>query len=509
MKSISTFPARMALVAAFVLISAAVLVVTSPGKQPGSPGSALPTAIVTETQSAERGSTPFAVTPAFTETAQAQPTGVDSIQPAATPRPAPATDCTLFASPKGDEGDTGTSPSAPITLPEAADRAQPGSVVCLLPGIYPVDTSFALPHSGTSSAWIVYKSLDPNNPATITPGWGNFALFEIPVNVRYIEIRDLHFDGQNQANNGIYCNGGDHIRIIHNDFRYLGRAGIATYPDDRTGKGCDYLTIDHNSIFHNGYYKGWSSAISLDQNSWFDHYQGFHSYITNNIVSGEFDASNNHSDGNGIIIDNPDNPDSPPVLIASNVVYQNGGRCILALKTIGYWLVNNTCYKNGLDLAVSANNGEFVVSEGHDNYVVNNIGYAWGSRYPYHDNGSNNKYFRNLWFSSGSGQNQVPWRVSVDPVQLLQAAPLFVNPPPDNASAGGQYANAMDPVMIGNSFHPRTNSPAIERGIDPTTITGISSEIVAGLASYVYADIEGHSRPKGGPFDLGAYQHSP
>jgi hypothetical protein len=39
----------------------------------------------------------------------------------------------------------------------------------------------------------------------------------------------------------------------------------------------------------------------------------------------------------------------PPLLIANNLVYQNGGRCIENLHVQHVCVVNNTCYMNGLD----------------------------------------------------------------------------------------------------------------------------------------------------------------
>src|SRR2546430_12722425 len=45
---------------------------------------------------------------------------------------------------------------------------------------------------------------------------------------------------------------------------------------------------------------------------------------SNNIITGEYDGSSNHTDGNGIILDLGSN--TPPALIINNVVYGNGDR---------------------------------------------------------------------------------------------------------------------------------------------------------------------------------------
>src|SRR5439155_3086646 len=125
-------------------------------------------------------------------------------------------------------------------------------------------------------------------------------------------------------------------------------AGIST-------KWCDYITADHNTVFHSGYLQGWASGISYNSTQWLDTYVGFHNFVTNNIISGSYDGSTNHSDGNGIIMDLSNNSydystaNTPPALVANNVVYENGGRCIQAYVVTNIWVVNNTCYKNALD----------------------------------------------------------------------------------------------------------------------------------------------------------------
>ncbi|MGH7602865.1 MAG: Ig-like domain-containing protein, partial [Gemmatimonadaceae bacterium] len=69
-----------------------------------------------------------------------------------------ASDCTLFASPSGNNSNSGSSPSAPKTFTGAAAATQPGSVVCLLGGTYNLASTFYPPISGSPSSWIVYKN---------------------------------------------------------------------------------------------------------------------------------------------------------------------------------------------------------------------------------------------------------------------------------------------------------------------------------------------------------------
>jgi hypothetical protein len=62
-----------------------------------------------------------------------------------------ASDCTLFASPSGNDSNAGTSASSPKTFQGDANATQPGSVLCLLGGTYNFPSSFTPPSSGTPS----------------------------------------------------------------------------------------------------------------------------------------------------------------------------------------------------------------------------------------------------------------------------------------------------------------------------------------------------------------------
>jgi len=416
--------------------------------------------------------------------------------------------CTLYVSPTGKSTNSGTSPSSPITLLMAPSRTQPGSVVCLLAGSYYISTSLYIYKSGTSSNWIVFTNYN-GAVAVIVPtaGFGAMPLFRVNSGTRYIEINGLQFEGQNDAETAIACSGCDHLRVIGNKISHMGASGIITFPDTGTGKRPDYITADHNLVYHCGYNQGFGSAISYEQHGWYDTFAGFHSFVTNNIISGMYDNSSHHTDGNGIISDNQPGDVTPPELIANNVVYQNGRRCISAFHASNAWVVNNTCYKN--DLYKYA--GELQTSWASGTYEVNNISYGWSSNSPYLDITPlvDTNYHYNQWITSGAGTPQVtPSTALTDPAQLKKADPVFVNPPYVSPTGSGQYNNAVPPAQITDQFHLQSGSHAIAAGIDPTTIPGIASEIVSGLKQYVYTDIEGHPRTPSAPFDLGAYAYS-
>jgi hypothetical protein len=423
-----------------------------------------------------------------------------------------ATDCTLFASPSGNDNNSGTTAAAPKTLTGAAAATIAGSVVCLQGGTYSLSSSFIPPNSGTPSSWIVYKKYGDGavnfvwtGAADASPmfrlGTGSF-----PSGPAYLEFRGLNLDGRGNAGDAFFCQGAHHLRFIANSMSNTGGSGIGT-------RNCDYLTADHNIINHNGYmpastsvpqWYGWTSGISFNSDQWFDNYSGFHNVISNNIVVGEYDSSANHTDGNGIILDlsngsyNASTANTPPALIINNVVYGNGGRCIHAFVVTNFWIVNNTCYKNNLDPTLG-NAGSFTTNNSHDGYFINGISVSWSSNYPtYTQEGTNANinYYADLSF--GSAINFTP----AIPSQFIQADPLFVNPP---SLSGGQYGTALAPALLGNGLTLLPLSPARGKGIDASTLPNLPAAIVMDLQKYIYTDINGKPRPQGA-IDLGAYQ---
>ena len=416
-----------------------------------------------------------------------------------------ATDCTLFASPSGNDSNSGTSTSSPKTFTGAASATQPGAVVCLLAGTYNIASTFYPPTSGTPSAWIVYKSYGNGAVNLIwTAGATGQPMFKFgsgsfPSGAAYLEFRGLNLDGQNNALDGFLCQGGHHLHFIGNSINNTGGSGVGAVD-------CDYLTSDHNLINHNGYLYGWTSAVSYNSAQWFDNYSGFHNIVSNNIITGEYDGSSNHTDGNGIILDlsngsyNYSSANTPPALIINNVVYGNGGRCIQANVVTNFYIINNTCYKNNLDTSLG-NVGSFTTQNSNNGYFINNITFAVASNNPSYDQEGTNaniQYFADMYYGAPNNFSYS------NPSQLINANPLFLNPPSE--SIGG-YLTSLAPALLGNELTLQATSPAYNRGIDPSTLSGLSSSIVSDLKTYIYTDINGHPRPQGGGSDLGAYQH--
>src|SRR5207244_1505384 len=246
-------------------------------------------------------------------------------------------------------------------------------------------SSFSPPTSGSPSSWITYKNYDSTPVNFVWSGGSNAsAMFYIgggsfPSGPAYLEFRGLNLNGNTNPADGFFCRGSHHLR-----------------------------------------------------------------FISNNIISDEVDQSTHHTDVNGIILDlssgsyDPSTANTPPALILNNVVYGNGGRCIVAYVVTNFWIVNNTCFKNDLDTSESSF-GSFEPNDAHDGYLINNIAVAYtGGHPPYEQGGTvtNVHYYADLYFGAANNFSYS------DPSQFLQADPLFLNPP--SLSAGG-YANALLP----------------------------------------------------------------
>jgi len=314
---------------------------------------------------------------------------------------------------------------------------------------------------------------------------------------QYLEFRGLTLNGNNLVGSGFKCQWGHHMRFIGNTIKNMGSAGISA-------KDCDYLTSDGNTIYHSGYNQGDSSGITYNSAQFFDHYTGFHNYVLNNIISGEYDATA-HTDGSGIIMDLSNgtflysSANTPPALILNNVIYENGGGCFESYVSTDNCWINNTCYKNTLDTAARV--AEAVLNNANRIWFINNIVYAVGSThyaYAKFNSSASITWANNLYFNS-QGLNFTPPAGS----NFISANPLILNPPP---AAPGGYSTALDPTQLSTALTLQAGSQAIDAGIDPLSLAGLDSNIRNDLTAHVYADINGRARPQGAAFDLGAYE---
>lgn len=321
----------------------------------------------------------------------------------------------------------------------------------------------------------------------------------------YLIFQGLQFNGNNAMASGINCNGGHHIKSLSNTFTDFGEAGFMS-------TSCDYMDVEHNTVFHSGYNQGWSSGIDIGLLKAFDSYSGFHNIMAFNIVSGEYDNSSNHTDGNGFNVDDGTNVNSsdPATLIVGNVSYGNGGRSFECDACSNVWWVNNTSYSSGLDtqgLNGQVYNGELQINRGVNDHLVNNLFYSYNNHLPINFTGSPTGLACSSNITFGASSNTLAGFCTTG---FTMANPNYISPTTVSTPAyvdgnTGQYNNAISPSSLGNMLDLQSNSSAYGAGVDPTTLTTDANQ-KSDMSNYVYLDINGNSRPVGGSFTVGAYQ---
>jgi parallel beta-helix repeat protein len=364
-----------------------------------------------------------------------------------------------------------------------------------------------LSRSGSPSAPVYYRNYGGTALLQYTGGSASGGVLQTASGSNWggahdIVIDGLTIDGADLIGGGIFVTHGSHNITIRNCvIRNTGATGIAL-------NASDYVTAEHNLIYHTGYNQGWSSGISLwyggsspsygGQTAWYDTTPGFHNFIADNIVSGAYDNSSYHSDGNGIIVDGSGS--IPPALIINNLTYENGGRGIEVYHNSGdVWVVNNTAYADGLDLKVEGGQApDFAATNASNVHFVNDLAYGRdnGAAYTYEDYASTVDWLTSIGYNGSTS--------GVSTSQYRYANPLFRSALPI-PSTSTPWDSATPPWSVGNDFVLQTGSPAIGTGINPMAATGMTGDLATGLQQYTGTDLTGDQRPQGTTFDIGAY----
>jgi hypothetical protein len=406
--------------------------------------------------------------------------------------------CTWYVSPKGSVRSGGRSGSRATTLRNAYKRAVAGDVVCLLGGRYRLRQPLSIVRGGKPGAWIVYRSYEGRAVITAAAPL-RAALIQVQAPAAYLPFNGLSFDGGrlNALEAVILGRRVHHVRFTGNLITNMSAAGLATV-------GADYVNFIGNKIYRFGDGVGWSSGISFNSGAgafWYDRASGFHTIIANNIVAGGVDSSSHHSDGNGIIIDN--GRDIAPILIANNLVYENGGRCIENLTVSHVWVVNNTCYSDGLDDRVGMV-GEIQNYNVEDVHIINNVAVAWTQRYPYRTEGAAEVTFSHD-YAYGGLPSIVPADVRLDSSALRMSSPRFIDPIRVQPAGDRQWETALSVMNVGTRFRPASGSVLKTGGTDPRTEPGVTAEYRAAFDRFLSHDIVGRPRWIDGRYSVGAY----
>ena len=396
---------------------------------------------------------------------------------------------TYYVSPNGDDDNPGTINKPWKTPSKAGTIAAAGDSVIFRGGIYygklqPINSG------NQSDGWITFKAYPGEEPIIIHEAYWSRAVYIDSVN--FIEINGLTAVAAGSNGPGIGINNAHHVNIINCTARNSATSGIATT------YGIDYLTIEGNHVYGNsewGQYKGSGISIWNSGGPIYDDAPGYHIIIQNNYIYDNRNLMNNPTDGNGIILDNNDHGDtpekqSPKTLVANNVIFDNGGRCIQALNSSNADIVNNTCYHNVETPFISNKcHGEIILrrsfsySSAINLRVYNNIVYGKGGTCNNGEDQAN--VFQVMCGQSGCPQYTSDYNLWFNgAVAELGTHDIVADPDFRNPS--------LDPTIA--DFRLKESSPAINSGTDQ-------------FAQAVPADHLGISRPRGDGFDMGAYEY--
>ena len=389
-----------------------------------------------------------------------------------------------YVATNGSNSANGSSASPWKTISYAMQRdLKAGDTVIVRAGTY--NEAVVIDHGGSAAGDVTLKSETPG-AALIRPPSGGWNAISVAANHVTVD----GFDIGGARGDGIEANNVHHITIRNSTVHGSGESGIQF-------NWSEFITIEGNETYENGS-TGWFSGISIYQTrniTGDTTTQGFRTIVRNNISHDNVTKTGQHTDGNGIIIDDFQSTQTSgyknytyPTLVDGNVVYNNGGKGIQVTWSDGVTVSNNTAYHNNQDsLNTGTWRGELSNSQSSNNTWVNNIAVSDPSINKNNtaiDNTSTGGYTNknviwsnNVTFNGASGQaslrldggNAAP---SAANGNKLGVDPLFVNP------ANGD-------------FHVKAGSPAIDAG---TGAYGLGSTDVSGAPRVV------------GTVDVGAYE---
>jgi len=360
-------------------------------------------------------------------------------------------------------------PATPwCNLGPAGEQALPGDVVTVRRGTYTkLHTCyecydvfvFEVVNSGTSSAWIKFRSV-PGETVVISGQGGvahgigvlqnrNFGEKPRFISIEGFEVRDFGPEG--------FCTW---VRstsdVVLRDLDVHGCTLGAVELHDTAR-----VTVEDSRI-HDNPMSGWTSAVDLYRCRE-DH------IIRRNLIWGNSDTHSAESEGHGIIMDVCKDYGGSAV-IESNVIWENEGWCFVANWSDNSNVRNNTCYMNGKDRAET---GEIIIGD-NNHRVYNNITVPRPGRL-----GLAMKYGDGNTFEYNLVQGE-HWPLTwPDNLYFLNEDPMFVNP-------------------VAWDFHLTASSPAIDSGDNSNAAS---------------TDADGIARPQDGSglgyaiVDLGAYEY--
>lgn len=375
----------------------------------------------------------------------------------------------FYVDPTGSDTANGSSGSPFKTIGAALNaNLKAGDEVVVRAGTY--NESLNITKGGSAAADITIHSEVPGQ-ALIRSGSGYNA---VSVNANYVTIEG--FDIAGAKGDGIEANSVHHVTIRNNTVHANAESGIQF-------NYSDFITVEGNETYGNAS-SGWFSGISIYENrniTGDTSTTGYRTIIRNNVTHDNVTHSGQHTDGNGIIIDDFQSTQTSgfpnytyATLVEDNVAYGNGGKGIQVTWSDHVTVNGNTAYHNNVDtLNTGTWRAEISNAQSSNNVFINNIAVAdrsVNSNNTAFDNDSYGGYVNqntiwenNVTFNGTAGQasvrndggNSVPTAANHN---LLGVNPLFVD------AAHGNFQLSSGSAAI--------NAGSASRGLPTTDVDG-------------------------------------
>lgn len=240
-----------------------------------------------------------------------------------------------------------------------------------------------------------------------------------------------------------------HVTIINNRVHDCPGSGISCAYDD-------YYHIEGNECFNNAA-GGWLSGISIYQPkaraedaAWIAA-KGARIVVRGNHSHHNLTKAGEHTDGNGIIIDDFQNLQNgstagnyvQPTLVEGNLVHDNGGKGIQVTWADNVTVRGNTSVGNGLDPLMGTWRGEISISQSKGAKVEDNIAVAKRGAGTLRDNRAYINTAYNNYQNTTTFRGNIGWDAA--------GTPSVQN---DGAASPGDGVTWIDP-QLGDDFLPR------------------------------------------------------
>lgn len=322
--------------------------------------------------------------PADTTTTTQAPTAPDA---PATPSGVSANGSKIYVDPKnGNDSNDGSSESkARKSLQPVLRHLQAGQTALLMSGEYQTPmrngVHFFIVNHGTADNWIKVAAAPGHNPVII--GTAGTALF---VKGSYVEVSGLEFKGvgfnkDNSNGLGFVASETHHVRLLNSRVHGFPVSGVGSSYSSN-------IHVINNTIYENAFWSSLNgSGISFyhqtdrgqgpDAGGYNDVIKGNRIFRNENKVPSQWQNYTKITDGNGIIVDeNIDTGYSGRTLVANNLVFDNGGRGIIAWKSNHVDIMFNTTYQNGRTGTLIGGGTELAVGRSSDIKLFSNLAWA-------------------------------------------------------------------------------------------------------------------------------------